>query len=302
MAGAFPRIFTLGQRYIEKIFDNEVEVTEKVDGSQFGFGKIDGELYIRSKGKKQHIDCPDKMFQAGIEYVQSIEALLPEDIMFYGEYLRKPKHNCLCYDNFPKNHVALFGVRLKDGSFISDHDTLTKYASDLGVDVVPLIFKGKINNAEEVKALLKTKSYLGGVDVEGVVIKNYEQDLVVGGHITPIMCGKYVSEAFKEVHQRDWKKDNTGKGKFETFKETFKSKARWLKAIQYLRDNGELTESPRDIGKLMKQVNIDITAEEKENIKDFLWKEFGKDVLKTAVRGLPEFYKEYLLTNSFEDK
>jgi len=48
---AFPKIFTIGCNYILDIFKNEVEITEKVDGSQFGFGKINGELFLRRKGK-----------------------------------------------------------------------------------------------------------------------------------------------------------------------------------------------------------------------------------------------------------
>ncbi len=39
----------------------------------------------------------------------------------------------------------------------------------------------------------------------------------------------------------------------------------------------------------------DIEEEEKETIKNFLWKEFGTEVLRTAVHGLPEFYKLHLL-------
>jgi len=49
MISAFPKIFTLGTDYISDIFKEEVEITEKIDGSQISFGKIEGELYMRSK-------------------------------------------------------------------------------------------------------------------------------------------------------------------------------------------------------------------------------------------------------------
>lgn len=55
----------------------------------------------------------------------------------------------------------------------------------------------------------------------------------------------------------------------------------------------------KDIGKLMKRVNIDIEEEEKENIKDFLWKEFGKELLKHATKNFPNWYKEYLAKQNF---
>ena len=49
MIKAFPKIFAIGQDYIKDIFDGEVEVTEKIDGSQFVFGKLAGELYFEVK-------------------------------------------------------------------------------------------------------------------------------------------------------------------------------------------------------------------------------------------------------------
>jgi hypothetical protein len=297
---AFPKIFTIGHKYIKNIFDDEVEITEKIDGSQLGFGKINNSLIIRSKGKEQQLEYPDKLFFEGIEYIKLIQDKLPNGYMFYGEYLKKPKHNCLCYNNIPKNHIVLFGVCTEDKTFYN-YEELKKYANLLNIDVIPLLYKGKINNANELKELLKYKSYLGGVNVEGVVIKNYNKDLMIGGHIIPIMCGKYVSEEFKEVHKRDWKRNNTIKGKWEIYKESFKTKARWLKAVQYLRDNNEIEGTPVDIGKIMKRIHEDITCECKEQIKDFLWKEFGKEVLKTATKGVAEWYKEKLLDENFID-
>ena len=50
MIPPFPKIFTIGTRYVQNIFDDEVEITEKIDGSQFCFGKINSTVYVRSKG------------------------------------------------------------------------------------------------------------------------------------------------------------------------------------------------------------------------------------------------------------
>lgn len=296
---AFPKIFAIGQRWVENIFDSEVEITEKIDGSQFGFGKIDGELICRSKGKVQPIECPDKMFKEGIEYIKSIEDRLPDNMMFYGEYLKTPKHNVNCYDRTPKNHIILFGACKPNGKFIKDY---YKYAELFDLETVPTIFKGKVNDFEELKDLLKKESVLGKCKIEGFVVKNYSKELLLGGRIIPLMCGKYVSEEFKEVHRKNWSRENTGKGKWDSFKESFQTEARWLKALFYLRDNGELENAPRDIGTIMKRVQIDIEEEEKENIKEFLWKEFGREVLRKSIKGIPEWYKERLAKESFKDE
>lgn len=290
---SFPKLWALGQKHIQSIFESEVEITEKVDGSQFSFGTIDGKVVCRSKGKIINMDAPEKMFQKGVEYVRSIANILPDNVQFWGEYLNKPKHNTLCYDRTPKNNIALFGM-MKDGEFISDYETLTKYAENLEVDVVPLIYKGTIT-PEEVLSLIKRKSFLGSIEVEGVVVKNYNKDYFLGGEYFPIMCGKYVSEKFKEVHGKNWKKENTGKGKWGTFCEQYKTPARWDKAVQHLKEKGELTESPKDIGNLIKEIQQDIKEEEKENIKEALWNIFGKELLRESTKGLPEWYKEQLL-------
>ena len=148
--------------------------------------------------------------------------------------------------------------------------------------------------------MIKKESILGNVEMEGLVVKNYRQPFLLGGQPIPLMAGKYVSEKFKEVHQKSWKRDSTSKGKFEVFKMSFRTEARWDKSIQHLRDSGELENSPRDIGKLIRAIKDDITEEEKDNIKEFLWKEFSPEVLRYATSKFPEYYKEKLLKAAFE--
>lgn len=66
-------------------------------------------------------------------------------------------------------------------------------------------------------------------------------------------------------------------------------------SVQHLRDNGELTGTPKDIGRLIKEVREDIVAEEKENIKDQLWEIYKNDFLGVATNGLPQYYKDKLV-------
>lgn len=300
MLHAFPKIFAIGTDYISQIFNEDVEVTEKIDGSQFVFGKFDGELHMRSKGATLYQENPQKMFLYGMDYVESIQDKIPEGLAFYCEYLRSPKHNTLTYGKIPVNHLALFGVYV-EGKFEADHKELCRYGSDFGIDVAPLLYSGKIGSAEELFSLLEKESYLGGVKVEGVVVKNYARPFLLGGQPMPLMAGKYVSEAFKEVHQRTWGKENTGKGKFEIFKTQFNSEARWNKAIQRMEEAGILLNEPKDIGSLIKSVHVDIKEEEEENIKNFLWKEFSGEILRYSTRGLPEWYKKKLAESAFSE-
>lgn len=295
MFAAFPKIFALGTKPVANILDNEVEITEKVDGSQFIFGNINNVLYVRSKGAEMSVYAPEKMFTEAVEYVHKLfeEGIIPEGYSFYAEYLKKPKHNTLEYDRIPKNHLALFGVcHVPTRTFIKDYRTIQSLADSLNIDTVPLIYSGQIT-AEEVLKLLGRKSYLGKADIEGVVIKSYN-DLLVGGQLLPVTSAKYVSEAFKEVHQKTWSKENTNGGKWDTFKQAHRTEARWNKAVQHLKESGQLLCEPKDISLLIKEVREDVIKEEKENIKEFLWREFGSDLIRCSTAGLPEWYKEQL--------
>lgn len=299
MIKAFPKIFAVGTDYISTIFDDSVEITEKIDGSQFAFGLVNGELHMRSKGATLYSDNPEKMFSLAIIQVGNIEHILPDNTVYYCEYLQKPKHNTLAYADVPVNHLALFGVCTPGQKFTSNYRDLQDHAQHLGIDVVPLIFDGKINSADELLSMLDTESYLGGQKVEGIVVKNYAKPFLLGGQPIPLMAGKYVSEYFKEVHHKTWKGENTNRGKYDLFMDGFRTEARWRKSVEHMRDAGQLENDPRDIGKLIKAVQEDIAEEEKENIKNFLWNEFGKEITRHAVKGLPEWYKESLAKRSF---
>ena len=87
--------------------------------------------------------------------------------------------------------------------------------------------------------------------------------------------------------------------KIEIFMESFRTEARWEKAIQHLKEKGELENQPKDIGKLFKEVQEDIEGEERENVKEFLWQEFKGALLRKSTAGLPQWYKEKLAKESF---
>jgi len=299
MIKAFPKIFAVGTDYISPIFEDEVEVTEKIDGSQFCFGKINGELFMRSKGTQQYAENPDKMFKEAVDYVVSIEEKIPDNTVLYCEYLKNPKHNVLSYSRIPRNHLICFGVADSTESFKKNYKDI---AEKLGIETVPVLYIGKVNSPQELLDFLEKESVLGGPKMEGVVVKNYNKPFLLGGQPIPLMCGKYVSEAFKEVHRERWGEENTARGKFQLFKESFRTDARWEKSIQHLAEAGQLENSPRDIGKLLGEVKKDIEEEEKENIKNYLYKEFIGEVLRTATAGLPEWYKRRLLEKGFSNE
>lgn len=266
-----------------------------VHNSQFSFQKIDGKLFARSKGQELDIDGPEKMFSKGVNTVKAIEGLLHEGWTYRAEYLQKPKHNTLAYDRTPHLHLIIFDIDKGDQNYLS-YDEKKAEADRLGLEVVPAHFKGKLNSFEDLKDTLDQVSCLGGQKIEGVVIKNYNR---YGGDKKTLMA-KYVSEAFKELHRKDWTIRNPGGKDIKgTLVDSLRTEARWHKVIQHLRDAGQLTDSPKDIGPLMKELNLDIKAECEEYIKDELFKWAWKDVIRGVSKGFPQFYKDELAKKQF---
>ncbi|GAH01159.1 unnamed protein product, partial [marine sediment metagenome] len=271
----FPKIFHVGDGMIPNLFKGEVEITEKIDGSQFAFGiDSDGQIVMRSKGQDLSEQAVPKMFEIAAAQVTGrlknmFEVMVEQecrDLYFYCEYLEKPHHNTLTYSRVPKNNLYLFGVYSK-GEWVSDYDMLYVWADDLDIERPNLLHTGEIADpVSEIEHLLHVDSILGNTKIEGVVVKNYNEPAFKGSYVLPISMGKYVSEKFKEKHNKEWKK-TSGKGKLELLIESFKTEARWEKAIQHLRDNDELENAPKDIGKLIKEIQRDLEDEEKEYAK-----------------------------------
>lgn len=304
---SYPKIFTIGTDYIRDIFTEEVAIEEKLDGSSFAFGNLNGTLHMRSKGAQLHPESPQALFKEGMDYIMSLfqAGVLPPNTIYYAEYLKKPKHNVLTYARIPKNHLMLFGLMKPNEhgipTFSASRHDLIHEAAQLEIDVVPQLARCKVPSVDYLKSFMEYESFLGGCKIEGVVVKNYARPFLLGGQPIPLMVGKFVSEKFKEVHRDSWGKENTTKGKWDTFMDSFKTEARWAKAVQHLRESGSLTDTPKDIGLLIREVKQDIEAEEKDAIKDFLWKEFGSDLLRRAVSGAPEWYKAELAKRSFAE-
>jgi hypothetical protein len=290
---SYPKVWALGHSGIKELLFDEVIVEEKIDGSQFSFGRFDGVLHCKSKGAEINIEYPEKMFSNAVDVVKKLD--LTDGFTYRAEYLKTPKHNVLAYDRIPKDHLIVFDISIGMEEYLVPETKLSE-ANRLGLECVPVLFKGSIENPASIVELLNTTSVLGGQKVEGIVIKNYRRF----GIDKKILIGKYVSEAFKEVHGAEWKEANPTKNDvIAHLIASYKTPARWNKAIQHLKEAGKLTQSPKDIGALIREVQDDIEAEEKEEIKNKLYANAIQHIKRGVVGGLPEFYKEYLMKEQF---
>lgn len=250
---------------------------------------------MRSKSAVLYEPVTDKLFRAGAEYVRSIADKLNEGWTYRGEILCRPKHNALEYERTPQNNVIIYDIERGDQDFLT---AIEKYveAGRLGFEVVPVLFEGKITDVEQLRAFFGRTSVLGKAEIEGMVIKAYTQF----GIDKKVLMGKWVSEKFKEVHGKEWGAANPGKADFlQLLTTALKTDARWEKAIQHLRDDGKLEDSPRDIGILLREIQNDVKKEMTEEIKDKLFAYYWPQIARGVIGGFPEYYKDRLAKSQF---
>lgn len=306
---SYPSIYTLGHSAIADLLNGPVCVEEKVDGSQFSFGVseevLPGEddrgyqlvIRVRSKGAVLHPEAPEPMFREAVETVKRLAPVLRPGWTYRGEYLKSPRHNGLAYDRIPAQHIILFDINAGHEIYLSQEDKRAE-AARLGLEVVPLLHVGVVPDIAAFRAFLDTTSVLGGQLIEGVVVKPLGYDKF--GKDKKALLGKFVSEAFKEVQAKAWKQDNPGRSDIlDGLIATYTSQARWQKALQHLRERGEIEGSPRDIGKLMVEVPTDIEKECRDEIADALFRWAWPQVRRAVVRGMPDWYKNELLKRQF---
>lgn len=291
---SYSDIFAMGHKAIAELFADPVIVEEKIDGSQISFGRVNGQLLMRSKGKQLVVLAPEKMFANAVDAVSQVFHLLPEGVIFRGEYLQSEKHNTIKYDRVPKNHIVIFDIDQGNQDYLS-HERKAYMAKVLGFETVPLLFSGRIESVEQIKALVPATSLLGGAQPEGIVIKSYTRF----GPDKKILMGKYVRPEFQEAHATEWKKTNPVQSDIiDALIQAYKTEARWEKAVQHLRDAGKLEQAPKDIAALLGEVEADIEKECAEEIKDKLWRWAWPKIARGTRAGMPEWYKNRLLENA----
>lgn len=317
MIGRYPKILHLGDPKLEGIWDGDVVVQEKIDGSQISWAWIDGTLHVRSKGKTQWpAPDTDKMFMPGIEYLLNAPhgPGSVAGLTFRGELVNGLGHNTVKYERAPRNGLVLYDVELPNGDF-SIPEVINEYADFLEIEAVRHLRAADYYSEPAVatyvrwsglvlqRALENTESQLGGeFGVEGLVVKNYTRFHGPGPFEGMPLFGKFVREEFKEKHSKAWRQKNPTQGDLvQDILDAVNTPARFDKAVQYLRDHGQLEGTPRDIGPLMKYVATDILEEEGDWIREQLWNRLGPKIRRGLGRGLPQWYKEQLAFGGDDD-
>lgn len=303
---SYGKVMTLGSVYTDNALNGEIIIQEKVDGSQFKFGlNAKKEVVIDSKNQAIHVESPG-MFEDGVAQVLKNKKLIKKfepNTWFYAEYLRKPKHNIVVYKNIPKNNIVLFDA-VSEARWAT-REELEVFADALDIDIIPELWRGTIfpggytdENMEFLREFWKTTSYLEGADVEGIVIKNYGQTVLIGGNVYPLFT-KLVNPQFQEKMKVSAR---APKVSIDLFIRSFANENRWRKAMEFVRDEGKLLGEPKDIGAIIQRVLKDVIEEEKENIKEWFYNHYIKNIKGAVTSGLPSWYKALLIKKRIDDE
>jgi ATP-dependent RNA circularization protein (DNA/RNA ligase family) len=300
---SYSKVWALGHMQAQGLFDGPVVISEKLDGSQFSFGNLKGELHCRSKGTqigyggnqegmfKKAVRTADLIFQTGT---------LPDGMVVRAECLDKPHHNTLSYNRVPVGNVAIWDITEREGSeMYLEPSKVQELAKMWGLEVCPTLFEGSTTASEVLKRYqeewINRESFLGGPKIEGIVIKNYKRCDGFG----KMLAAKIVSDDFKEQNTANWDAQKQG-SIIDRIIQTFNKEAIWQKAIQHASEDGKLLGEAKDLGYLIGAVKKDFGVEHHDFIQKKLMKEFYADIERGVMRGFPEFYKRLLLEKALE--
>jgi len=74
----------------------------------------------------------------------------------------------------------------------------------------------------------------------------------------------------------------------------FPKEPRWAKVVQHLKEKGELSNTVKDIGRIIPELEKDFEEECSEIIKDLLWTEYRRRIISKAKFGFVDWYKNRL--------
>ena len=297
MLSGYGKLWNWGHAQLEEFAADKnmvVSVQEKLDGSQLSFGvDTNGVFAARSKNVQMDLARLDGMFQDAVTYLISVQDRMTPGWTYRAETLSSARHNAIQYGRRPNHGVVIFDIDTGDQKYLSLSEIQAE-AEKLQVEAIQELYRGELPTGAELEKLMnEAESMLGGgtAAVEGIAIK--PADTKIYDRNGKLLMAKMVKENFKETNRELWKDKKRGKKDFiEHLGGRFAVEARWLKAVQKLKEEGRLTRSPQDIAALMTATKEDIETEEEDYIKELLWKQFKHEILKGGVKGLPEWYKK----------
>lgn len=151
---------------LSNILTNEIIVYEDIQGSKIWVNWNGKEFTIKSKSiSNEPISLVDLAMQnyynPAIQYFNSlsdrVKSLLNKKWWFCFEYFPDEQPANIEYDRVPKNNLVLTSIN-KSGKYFFNVDEIDEYSRLLDVDMIPIIFQGKLTETmkEAIKYFINT--------------------------------------------------------------------------------------------------------------------------------------------------
>lgn len=145
--------FKEGQKFIELLFNNQVEITEKVTGTYIGVRKNSDDTISFFKKDGSEINYIDrvlnKLYEEPIKYITNIfsqkAGSIPNYSSYQFQYFHNNKPNYISYDRLPKNGLILISYQIPE----NEPFDLDSYAELFEVDPLPIIFNGYLSDDQK---------------------------------------------------------------------------------------------------------------------------------------------------------
>jgi nicotinamide mononucleotide adenylyltransferase len=157
-----------GKGFVEKLFSEDVTITENLDGSAFSFEKdfIGNNISFYKKDQENPITRVDRIlmtyYEKPINYIESLPNEIKEEIprgwRFGMLYFPNTKPVRIEYDRVPKNHLILTHITVRDEfgdniRSVQNKEELDQWAEKLGVEKSPIIFQGKLDQDQKISIM-----------------------------------------------------------------------------------------------------------------------------------------------------
>lgn len=293
---SYGKVWAFGHREAAQVVGRLCRIEEKVDGSQFSAMRVGDEIAFRSKSVELRDGAIPDIFVPSVEHMRSVRHLMRDGSTYRMEALKGPRHNTLTYGRAPRGNCVLFDVDMGREDYMA-HDAMVSESERLGIECVPLLDVCVLRGPDDLQSHLNRESVLGGALIEGVVAKPVENIYTPDGKR---IAAKLVSEAFKETHSKEWIPDKAQKSEIERrIADAIGTPARFAKAVQRLRESGAATNTEKDIGPLIREVEKDVDEECRSIIEEMLYAEYKKTITRLVTSRVPWWYKERLVSDAF---
>lgn len=157
-----------GKDFIEKLFSQELSVTENLDGSSFSFERdfTGDNISFYKKDQENPITKVDRIlmryYEKPINYIESlpesVKSEIPKGWRFGMIYFPNTKPVRIEYERLPKNHLILTHIIVRDEfgeatRTSQDKIELDEWSEKLGIEKAPIIFQGKLNNDQKMSIM-----------------------------------------------------------------------------------------------------------------------------------------------------